>query len=64
VEQVEHEQLMTAAEVAARLKVSRAYAYELATVVAGPDRLPSIRFGKSVRFRAGDVERWLSEHER
>ena len=57
------ERLLTADEVAALFGVPRSYIYELARR-AGPDALPSVAFGKYVRFRAADVLTWRARHQR
>ncbi len=57
------ERLLTADEVAALFGVPRSYVYELARR-AGPDALPSVAFGKYVRFRAADVLTWRARHQR
>ncbi len=51
--------LLTASEVATRLRVSRAYVYS----VAREGRLRCITFGKAVRFDPRDVQAFL-DHNR
>jgi excisionase family DNA binding protein len=53
-------QLLSPAEVAARLSLSRPHVYALAT--AG--KIRSIKFGRAVRFDPKDVERFIREHRR
>jgi excisionase family DNA binding protein len=53
-------ELQSPAEVARRLGMSRSHVYHLATVGA----LPSIKFGKAVRFDPKDVERFIRDHRR
>jgi predicted DNA-binding transcriptional regulator AlpA len=59
-------EIMTAAEVAALLKISKCQVYELAKartrsgdVRSNP--IPSLRIGSSVRFRKSDVEAWTEK---
>lgn len=52
--------LLNAAEAARRLGLSVPHVYTLAT--AGS--LPSIKFGKAVRFESKDVEVFIREHRR
>ena len=57
-------EILTAAEVAAMLKVSRRHVYELTNrrTLSGEIRerpLPVVRLGSSVRFRKSDVEEWI-----
>jgi excisionase family DNA binding protein len=59
-------ELLTAAEVAAWLKVSKSQVYELTKLrsVSGAVRenpLPCLRIGDSVRFRKNDIEAWLEK---
>jgi predicted DNA-binding transcriptional regulator AlpA len=59
-------EILTAAEVAALLRVSKRQVYELCKdrTHSGDVRdnpLPAIRFGSSVRFRKSDVEAWIDE---
>ena len=53
-------ELLSPADVAARLGLSRAHIYTLAA--AGNIR--SIKFGRAVRFDPKDVERFIREHRR
>jgi len=52
--------LLNAAETARRLGLSVPHIYTLAT--AGS--LPSIKFGKAIRFEESAVERFIREHRR
>ena len=52
--------LLSPAEVAERLGLSRPHVYTLAA--AG--KIRSIKFGKAVRFDPKDVERFIREHRR
>jgi excisionase family DNA binding protein len=52
--------LLTADEVAARLRVTKCWVY--AEVRAG--RLPHVRLGRYIRFRAGAIDSWIEEIER
>jgi excisionase family DNA binding protein len=52
--------LLTADEVAERLRVTKCWIY--AEVRAG--RLPHVRLGRYVRFRADAIESWIEEIER
>lgn len=51
------DRLLTAAEVAERLSVSREWVYQEAR--AG--RVPHVRLGRSIRFRWPDVQAWLEQ---
>lgn len=51
--------LMTADEVAADLGVSKDWIY--AEVRAG--RIPHVRLGRNVRFRAASIDEWIREIE-
>jgi excisionase family DNA binding protein len=53
-------ELQSPAEVARRLGMSRSNVYHLATIGA----LPSIKFGKAVRFDQADVDRFIRDHRR
>jgi excisionase family DNA binding protein len=53
-------ELQSPAEVARRLGMSRSNVYHLATVGA----LPSIKFGKAVRFEPKEVDAFIREHRR
>lgn len=57
------ERLLTSKEVATWLQISRAWVHAHAAKERRP-YLPSIKLGKSVRFRTADVEGFLSECER
>jgi excisionase family DNA binding protein len=52
--------LLTADEVAERLLVTKCWIY--AEVRAG--RLPHVRLGRYVRFRAGAIDSWIERIER
>jgi predicted DNA-binding transcriptional regulator AlpA len=57
-------EILTTAEVAAWLKVSKRHVYEMTKqrTAAGVIRqhpLPCVRFGASVRFRRVDIEEWV-----
>jgi len=52
--------LLNAAETARRLRLSVPHIYTLAA--AGS--LPSIKFGRAVRFRPADVDRFIRDHRR
>ncbi len=52
--------LQSPAEVARRLGMSRSNVYHL----AGTGALPSIKFGKAVRFDPRDVDRFIRDHRR
>ena len=52
--------LQSPAEVVRHLGMSRSNVYHLATVGS----LPSIKFGKAVRFDPKDVKRFIQEHRR
>jgi excisionase family DNA binding protein len=53
-------ELQSPAEVARRLRMSRSNVYHLAGIGA----LPSIKFGKAVRFDPADVDRFIQDHRR
>jgi excisionase family DNA binding protein len=53
-------QLLSPADVAARLGLSRPHVYTLAA--AG--KIRSIKFGRAVRFDPKDVERFIRDHRR
>ncbi len=55
--------LLAADEVAAWLGVPKSYVYELARRRT-PDALPTVAFGKYVRFAVGDVVTWVARHRR
>ena len=52
--------LLTAEQVAAMLGVSKDWIY--AEVRAG--RIPHVRLGRNVRFRATSIEEWIADLER
>jgi excisionase family DNA binding protein len=52
-------EILTAKEVAAMLRISPRQVYELAKEVENP--IPSIRIRTSVRFRRCDVDGWLAK---
>jgi excisionase family DNA binding protein len=52
--------LLTGDEVAARLRVTKCWVY--AEVRAG--RLPHVRLGRYIRFRAGAIDSWIEQIER
>lgn len=59
-------EIMTVAEVAAMLRISKSKVYELmhertrsGEVRSNP--IPSLRIGSSVRFRESDVEAWIEK---
>jgi excisionase family DNA binding protein len=52
--------LLTAAEVAERLRVTTGWVY----AATRANRLPHVRLGRYVRFRADAIERWLADVER
>jgi predicted DNA-binding transcriptional regulator AlpA len=59
-------QIMTVAEVAAWLRMSKGQVYELTKerTRSGDirkDPLPVLRIGSSVRFRKSDVEAWIEK---
>ena len=51
--------LLTADEVAGRLKVPRSWVYR----AAREGDLPSVRCGRYRRFDEGDVERWIARQK-
>jgi excisionase family DNA binding protein len=55
----EVDQLLTAEDVAALIGMTADYVYALARRGA----IPVVRFGRSVRFRRGSIERWLASLE-
>lgn len=57
------EELLSAVEVARWLRVSRAWVFEHANGRRRP-YLPSVKLGKSVRFRPVDVDAFIRECER
>jgi excisionase family DNA binding protein len=54
-----HSRLLTAAEVADRLSVTPGWVY----AATRANRLPHVRLGRYVRFRADTIDRWLAELE-
>ena len=52
-------EILTAAEVAAMLKISTRQVYELAKEEQNP--IPCVRIRTSVRFRKNDVEGWVAK---
>jgi excisionase family DNA binding protein len=54
-DQQQIEPLWTPDQVAERLQLSRQHIYRL----CGEHRLPFLRVGNSLRFRAADIEAWL-----
>jgi excisionase family DNA binding protein len=50
-------ELMTADDVAAAIRIPRSSV--MAYARRGADPLPSLKVGRHVRFRRGDVEEWL-----
>ena len=50
-----HYEILTIDEVAKILRVSKTKAYEL----AGRGLIPHIRYGKSIRFRRYDIEKFI-----
>lgn len=53
--------LVTVEQLAERWNVSKTLIYKLSKRT-GPARLPSIRFGRSLRFDEDALERWVTEH--
>ena len=51
-------EILTAGEVAAMLRISTRQVYELAKGSENP--IPSIRMRTSVRFRKSDVDEWVA----
>jgi excisionase family DNA binding protein len=51
--------LLTAAEVAERLRVTTGWVY----AATRANRVPHVRLGRYVRFRADAIERWVAELE-
>lgn len=52
------ERLLTVREVAGALRVPVSWVYER-TRLRGSERLPHIKVGKYLRFRAGEIERYI-----
>jgi excisionase family DNA binding protein len=55
------DEILTAAELSALLKISKGQIYELAKKNTRNNPLPVLRIGSSVRFRRNEVETWLSQ---
>ena len=53
-----HDELLTVAEVAERLKVPVSWVYER-TRRRGVERIPHFKLGKYLRFDASEVREWL-----
>ena len=53
----DNEKLMTVEDLSERLNCSRAHVYKLKDEFC----LPFVKLGRSLRFRWGEVERWLSK---
>jgi len=54
------ERLMNPADVAERLKISKALAYKMLK----EGEIPTVRFGKSIRVKREDLERYIYEKTR
>lgn len=54
------EQLLTAQQVADRLGIAHSTAYQWSSEM----RLPTVKFGRSVRFRESEVEKFILNNER
>jgi excisionase family DNA binding protein len=54
------DQLLIAGEVAQLLRVTTAWVY----AETRSNRLPHVRLGRYVRYRADAIQRWLAEQER
>ena len=54
------DRLLTTAEVAARLQLTTDFVYALAR----RGEIPHLRFGRTLRFRAEAIDRWLEAEER
>jgi excisionase family DNA binding protein len=52
--------LLDAGQVAEKLQMRVDFVYALAR----QDRIPHLRFGRNLRFRAEAIDRWLEESER
>jgi excisionase family DNA binding protein len=52
--------LLDAGQVAEKLAMQKDYVYALAR----ENRIPHLRFGRTLRFRAEAIDRWLEESER
>jgi hypothetical protein len=59
---INHADLLTPGELAARLKVRRSWVYEK-TRARCRDPLPVMRIGKYMRFHWPDVVVWLQQHQ-
>jgi excisionase family DNA binding protein len=55
----ERDELMTAEEVAERLRMTRAWVYSETRL----DRIPHLRLGRYFRYRRSAIERWIAELE-
>ena len=55
----EHDDLMTAEELAQRLRMTRAWVYSETRL----DRVPHLRLGRYFRYRRSAIERWIAELE-
>jgi excisionase family DNA binding protein len=60
------DEILTAEELAASLKISKSQVYELAnertrTGEVRKNPIPAVRMGTSVRFRRCDVDLWLAK---
>jgi excisionase family DNA binding protein len=58
---IDHTELLTPSELAARLKVPVTWIYEK-TRNRSRDPLPLIRLGKYMRFHWPDIVKWLQAH--
>ncbi|MGB6942471.1 MAG: helix-turn-helix domain-containing protein [Bryobacteraceae bacterium] len=56
------DQLLTIADVAAWLGVSKAWVYD--HVTRREPRIPCVRFGEMTRFRRSDIEQFIEQHGR
>ena len=55
----EHDDLMTAEELAQRLRMTRAWVYSETRL----DRIPHLPLGRYFRYRRSAIERWIAELE-
>ncbi len=55
----ERDELMTAEELAERLRMTRAWVYSETRL----DRIPHLRLGRYVRYRRSTIEHWIAELE-
>jgi predicted DNA-binding transcriptional regulator AlpA len=62
VNQIASHALMTVGDVASLLQVSGAWVRDHAT--RKQPRLPVVKVGKLLRFRPGEIEKWIQEHTR